>query len=241
MPLIIDGYNLLNATGIAVATRGPAALERVRLGLLDFLADMLPPGEVARTTVVFDAREAPAGLPRVFEHRTITVRFAPRDRDADSLIEELILADTAPRRLTVVSSDHRVQRAARRRRARAVDSDVWHAEIVREHRQRQDRTTSARPPVPLLDEQVRYWLREFGGEAELAEWSEAAERELQPPSGPHQDSDEVPAPPEDPATSAPPAEGPYDGSIFPPDYLDALAEEFERDDLWDLFDDADEA
>ena len=32
-------------------------------------------------------------------------------------IEELIRKESAPRRLTVVSSDHRVQRAARRRKA----------------------------------------------------------------------------------------------------------------------------
>ena len=71
------------------------------------------------------------------EHRGITVRFAAQYEEADELIEELIRADSAPRRLVVVSSDHRIQRAARRRRAKAVDSDVWYAELVRARRERQ--------------------------------------------------------------------------------------------------------
>ena len=57
----------------------------------------------------------PPGLPRTFEYRGITVQFAPRNRIADELIADLILAERAPRQLTVVSSDHQVQRVARRR------------------------------------------------------------------------------------------------------------------------------
>ena len=102
-------------------------------------------------------------------HRGLSVRFAAQQEDADTLIEELILADTSPRRLTVVSSDHRLQRAARRRKARAVDADVWFVEAIRHHRQQQesDSTPAVRPPVPLLEEQVQYWLRQFGGQDAL--------------------------------------------------------------------------
>ncbi len=76
---------------------------------------------------MFDAADAPPGLPRTLEHRGLTVRFAAKSGSADELIEELIRADSAPRRLMVVSSDHRLQRAARRRKATAIDSDVWYA------------------------------------------------------------------------------------------------------------------
>jgi predicted RNA-binding protein with PIN domain len=131
MALLIDGYNLLNATGIGAGEGKGSTLHRARLALLNFLARVLDPREAAHTTVVFDAQASPPGLPKVFVHHGLTVRFAARHVDADSLIEELILADTAPRRLTVVSSDHRVQRAARRRGARAVDSDVWYGQTAR--------------------------------------------------------------------------------------------------------------
>jgi len=164
MALLIDGYNLLNTTGIAGPEGKASTLERSRLALLNFLAEALDPHEAAHTTVVFDAHSPPPGLPKVIEHRGLTVRFAARYPDADSLIEELIRADTAPRRLTVVSSDHRVQRAARRRRARAVDSHVWHAEMVRRHHQRRESSPAkpAPPTLPLSPEEVAYWLEQFG-------------------------------------------------------------------------------
>jgi predicted RNA-binding protein with PIN domain len=164
MPLLIDGYNVLNVVGILGRGRGPGSLERARLALLNFLAESLDPGEVPRTTVVFDARQSPPGLPRQSLHRGITVRFAPADQEADAVIEELIRADSAPRRLTVVSSDRAVQRAARRRRARAVASDSWYAEVIRSRRERQQASaeTPDRPALPLLPEDVEYWVRQFG-------------------------------------------------------------------------------
>ena len=124
MPFLIDGYNLLNVAGVPVPARGKASLEKARLALLNFLAESLDPEEVPRTVVVFDAHDPPWGVPRETTHKGLVVRFAAREADADSLIEELIIADHSPRRLTVVSSDHRIQRAAKRRCARAVDSDV---------------------------------------------------------------------------------------------------------------------
>jgi predicted RNA-binding protein with PIN domain len=170
MTLLIDGYNLLNAVGIVGRGTGRTSLERSRLALLNFLADRLDPAEAEHTTIVFDSTGAPPGLPRALNHRGLHVRFAPRGSDADTVLEELIHADNTPRRMTVVSSDHRIQRAAKRRRARAVDSDVWYDEIV--HR-------PSTPPVPtavassgmgnkpLTDREVQRWLAEFGGEASL--------------------------------------------------------------------------
>ncbi len=63
MSLLIDGYNLLGATGIVGRGAAASSLERSRRALLDFLAESLEPKEAARTTVVFDASNAPRGLP----------------------------------------------------------------------------------------------------------------------------------------------------------------------------------
>ena len=112
---------------------------------MNFLAESLDPRKLPRTTVVFDAHDAPRGCREVLEHRGITVRFAAQYEEADDLIEELIDADSAPRRLVVVSSDHRLQRAARRRRAKAVDSDVWYAELLRARRERSEASATRRP------------------------------------------------------------------------------------------------
>ena len=163
MQLIIDGYNLLNAVGILPRGIGPGSLERSRAALLNFLAESLPHQERQNTTVVFDAgKDAPRGLPREQDFRGITIHFASQYDEADTLIEELIRADTAPRSLTVVSSDHRLQRAARRRRARAVDSDRWYAEVLtRRRRERAPRTDSRKPQPPTSAEDIAYWLDKF--------------------------------------------------------------------------------
>lgn len=168
MPILIDGYNLLHVTGIVGQGRAAGTLESSRLALLDFLADSLDPQEIPQTTVVFDAHGAPAGLPRLAQHRGITIRYAAEYASADELLQELIDEEPAPRRLVVVSGDRQVQRAARRRRAKAVDSDRWFADLIRRRREREAAQTPSRPAVPLLEEDVNYWLRQFGGESELA-------------------------------------------------------------------------
>jgi uncharacterized protein len=171
MPLLIDGYNLIYAAGIVGRGTGPGSLQRSRLALLNFLAESLDPRELPHTTIVFDSHDAPWGLPQQVEHRGMTVHFAKQYEEADDLIEELIRIDSAPRRLVVVSSDHRIQRAARRRKAKAIDSDAWYAELVRARRERQETlpNATARPVVPLLEEDVNYWLRQFGGESAFAD------------------------------------------------------------------------
>ncbi len=164
MTIIIDGYNLLHVTGIIGRGIGPGTLERSRGALLNFLAAAMPPDELARTTVVFDAKDAPAGRPRQETHHGIDVRYAADYEDADTMIEELIRKDSAPRQLTVVSSDHRIQRAARRRRATPVDSDVWYDQVL-EQRQTQlgiDEPIEFKPDGPMSDEEVKWWLQQFG-------------------------------------------------------------------------------
>ena len=167
MTLLIDGYNLLHASGILGRGRGPGGFERSRMALLNFIAESLPDETRARTTVVFDAAHAPPGMPRTLAHRGLCVRFAASHADADSLIEELIRADSAPRQLVVVSSDHRLHRAARRRRAQAIDSDRWYAETVRNRRESALNAPPrpAKPAAVLGEDEVAYWLARFADDA----------------------------------------------------------------------------
>jgi predicted RNA-binding protein with PIN domain len=168
MAILIDGYNLLHVTGIFGRGQGPGGFERSRRALLNFLVESIGPEELPRTTVVFDAAEAPPGLPRKLKHGPITVHYATENGSADALIELLISKHNSPRRLTVVSSDHRLHRAAGRRRATAVDSEIWYAALVESRRQRNlaSPVLAAKPEVPLSPAQIEYWLTAFGADAQ---------------------------------------------------------------------------
>lgn len=159
MTLIIDGYNLLHASGVFGAERGLRGFEQSRIALLDLLLNLLG-DDAAKTIVVFDAANAPDGLPGRCTHGPIRVWYAREYPDADSLIEEIVEDDTAPHELVVVSSDRRLQAAARRRRATAVGSAEWLAE-QRERRRASQSPPDAKPPDPG-PEDVERWKRYFG-------------------------------------------------------------------------------
>jgi predicted RNA-binding protein with PIN domain len=163
MALLIDGYNLLNVTGIFGEAGPGTELHRTRLAFLNFLASSLNKRERSSTTIVFDASGAPPGLPRTIKHEGMTVHFAQRHSDADELIEELLEQSRAPKSLTVVSSDHRVQRAARHRGATFIDSEKWYAEHRASRRNRNtEKGVSAKPTGALSPDELAYWLNEFG-------------------------------------------------------------------------------
>lgn len=122
--LLIDGYNVLSPA--AAPTRSdPLWLHRERMQLISRLKTHLALETCQRTCVVFDAANPPPGRPDRFEIGGIDIRFAVDHPEADDLIEEIIRDHHVPKKLTVVSSDHRVQTAARRRGATAFDSQQW--------------------------------------------------------------------------------------------------------------------
>ncbi|QDT00077.1 NYN domain-containing protein [Adhaeretor mobilis] len=200
MALLIDGYNLLHQAGIFGPGRGGASLQRSREALLRFLAASIAPPELPRTTIVFDAAEAPPGLPRTITHTGMTVHYASEYEDADAMIEELIAADHSPRKLLVVSSDHRLQRAARKRRAPFIDSDVWYAQLIRDRERRgksAEKPSPSKPSGQLSSKEVEYWLEEF---------------QVEEGEKPHKSPDRP---------AKPPAELPLDNP-FPPGYAEDL-------------------
>lgn len=164
MALLIDGYNLLHVTGL-FGRGGAASFEASRNALLGFLAAAIDADERLLTTVVFDATHAPPGLPNLYTVSGITVHYARGYESADALLEELIAAHHTPRKLTVVSSDHRVQRAAKKRKAIAVESHAWYttaAEELKSRRKSKRQLPEAKPEQPLTNSEVQSWLKFFG-------------------------------------------------------------------------------
>ena len=167
--LIIDGYNLLHAAGLARRRYGPGQLQRCRAQLLAYLAKHLTDTERQRATVVFDAAEAPPGLPRQFTAAGIAVRFAAPGKDADDTIEELIAAHSAPRQVRVISSDHRLQRSAQKRRGAFIDSEDFMQELDRRGPISEKTDMQPEPPPSNRKDGARAgetetdrWLQVFG-------------------------------------------------------------------------------
>lgn len=162
--LMIDGYNLMHAAGMARPSYGPGDLERCRNRLLRFLKSVLTPTDRRRTTIVFDAWEPPPGRQSVVTVADMTVRFADAPGEADAVIEQLIAAHSAPKQLTVVSGDRRLQQAASRRKARYVDSETWYAQWEGHVPPLDDEPL---PPVSpkrggeLSPEEIDYWMSVF--------------------------------------------------------------------------------
>ncbi|QDU36475.1 YacP-like NYN domain protein [Maioricimonas rarisocia] len=162
--LLIDGYNLMHAVGLARRRYGPGDLERCRDRLLKWLARNLSERERLRATIVFDAKEVHAGQSLAGHFRGMTVWFAAKEAEADDLIEELIETHSSPRQLLVVSGDRRLQRAARRRRAKAVDSERFHAELTirAEVEEEVSRRPDPKRDAAISESEMAAWLAAFG-------------------------------------------------------------------------------
>ena len=157
--LLVDTYNVLHhplALRELPHDSGPAEL-----------AALIAAGRHRRSRALLVCDGMPRRLGPV-AHRDAELRFhvegsellyAGQGRDADSLIERLIEADSAPRRLTVVSSDRRIQRAGRRRKCRVMPSDDFLGVLLRDADSAKQRWR--RPPfsteVPLSPTAIRYW------------------------------------------------------------------------------------
>jgi predicted RNA-binding protein with PIN domain len=158
MRYLIDGYNLLHAMGLLLGKVGPHGLEKARLALLGRLHARYG-ADAGRVTVVFDASRAPPGAAAEQDYKGVRVRFALRE-EADDVIEELIRSDSAPRRLTVVSDDHRLQNAARRRCCPVLGCLDFLDELARPRPARARREAPAKPDGVSRDDLQR-WLRTF--------------------------------------------------------------------------------
>jgi predicted RNA-binding protein with PIN domain len=167
---LIDGYNVMYAAGALDGKEiGRETFRRKRRRFLNDLADDLGPERSRETTVVLDASSPPADFPLEAVYKGMSVIFALGDENADARIEALIAAHSAPRSLTVVSSDRRIRRAATRRRARTLSADEFLDLLERfQSGKRQEKlaqnptaVSSLDRDMPLSAEEAAHWLAEF--------------------------------------------------------------------------------
>ncbi len=174
---IIDGYNLMHSVGYAREHYGQGGLERSRNRLLRFLINRLDLEERRRTTIVFDARTIPFEGSRQQKLEELTILFNQAGSDADTLIEELILEHSAPKQLEVISGDRRLQRAIKRRKGIAVESEDF-AKLLRTREsivpcssqdvESPSETDGKLESASSSRSETEYWLDVFG-EVEVSE------------------------------------------------------------------------
>jgi len=159
MPFLFDGYNLYHA-----ARKLYEPWENITTSALcDLIAeDMRLLRDKA--IVVFDGKKPRHLTDNDTPEEFLRIIYSGGKSDADSTLEILIQQNTAPRRLSVVSSDNRLRRAARKRRARSLAS----AEYLEALFLRRQKANSPRPREPKLKfhglavGQADQWLELFG-------------------------------------------------------------------------------
>jgi uncharacterized protein len=172
MLILIDGYNLLFQSQLVGRGRGQGWLQRARNRLVRLLSSGLPIELVGKTTIVFDASQPVDPQSDYVTQEGIRIVFAVEHPEADDLLEEMIRAHPTPKRLQVVSSDLRIQRCGRSRRAQVIDSESFLQRCESGFYRRQ----SARELEPLEEssgeipelsqEEIEFWMREFRGHKE---------------------------------------------------------------------------
>ncbi|MHC4575368.1 MAG: NYN domain-containing protein [Planctomycetota bacterium] len=157
MPVvIIDGHNLLRSV-----QRAGEPFESVTDVQLCHVVGRYLKLTGEQGEVVFDG-SGPRDKARFDNISNLEVIFAGPGADADKVIEDKVKATTAPRSLSVVSSDRRLRAAARARKATAVKSEVFWENLQKRLSRRRTPKEPAAKRWGLTEIETEQWLKFFG-------------------------------------------------------------------------------
>jgi len=165
--LIIDGYNMMFAFGGPPKNYAQGELQKERERFLNLLSMTLSENQKRDTTIVFDAKNSPSGTTGSYTIDGVTVQFARNAGCADQEIEEIISAHSAPKQILLVSSDHRLQRHAGKRKAKFIDSREFLLKLLPSDDFDLDEPARQIPQKPknvtvTHAEDVAHWMEIFG-------------------------------------------------------------------------------
>lgn len=153
MPLIVDCYNVLHAE----MPQRLAGLDEN--GLCRALAQS--PWRGDRIVVVCDGSVKPH-TPAVSPVEGVELVYSGPGRSADDVIIGLIDADSAPRSVTVVSSDRQIQKAARKRRCTVIASSRFVHLLAAGFSGQGGGAGENKPAGTLTERETQQWLKRFG-------------------------------------------------------------------------------
>ncbi len=154
--IIIDGHNLLHS--IVNISEEAESINDVQLCWIvsKYLGAIRKQGEI-----IFDGT-GPRDKSQFDNIANLEVCFAGLGKDADTVIENKIKANTAPKRLSIVSSDRRLRDAARARKATAVKSEVFWGNLRKQLRRKKPVKEPEAKRVGLSESETKQWLEFFG-------------------------------------------------------------------------------
>ncbi len=155
---IIDGHNLLHRIYKLEGDSGAIS----DVGLCRILGRYFKlTGE--KGEMVFDGTGPPdkSGFDNI---SNLEVFFAGLRTDADTVIEDKIRVNTAPKRLTIVSSDRRLRKAARTRKATSMKSDVFWNDVQKQLSRKRPAKEPTEKRQGLNEGETEQWLEFFGFE-----------------------------------------------------------------------------
>jgi uncharacterized protein len=158
VPVLIDGYNLY------YYAKSLYRQEDADLSVAAFctIVDEWSRQARQKVSIVFDGGAPPALRQNQTRFGSVALKFTGQRTDADAAIEEGIASSTAPKLLHVVSSDHRIRRAARRRGCKVQTSDEFWARMARKLTARKPKPEPREKAAGLLSHELEYWLKVFG-------------------------------------------------------------------------------
>jgi uncharacterized protein len=156
MPVIVDGYNLLRAVQKMEEFSSFTDVQLCR-ALSDYLRCVRDRGHIIFDGIGPPDKSAFGGIPG------LEVYFSGERLDADTVIEQKISDSTAPKSLTVVSSDRRIRTSAARRKAVSVPAEAFWQILLTQLEK------AAKRPAPepvqkrhgLTDRETQLWLKRF--------------------------------------------------------------------------------
>jgi predicted RNA-binding protein with PIN domain len=156
MPYLVDGYNLqkrIQKTDPQFETLSDTYLCKILSRYLKAIRD--------QGQIIFDGIGPPDKTG--FENLdNIEVVFVGRNTDADTVIERKIKANTAPKKLVVVSSDRRLRVAAAKRKATGIKSEDFWPMVTRElGRRSKPRVEPRSKHDGLTESETDYWCDFF--------------------------------------------------------------------------------
>ena len=154
MPFLVDGNNLMFALRKAGVDAG-------RQKICTLLAALAKTANTS-VAVVFDGPKPPPAVLRQMEYPAIEIAFSELAK-ADELIVARIKANSAPRRLVVVSSDHEIRIPAQHRRCQVIRSEDFVPLLLEAVNPPPQRPREPREKYQgLTDDEAKKWIKEFG-------------------------------------------------------------------------------